>query len=148
MVRTACTLRWLPRHLLMVAAATALSLLGRWQWDVSQSQRGGLQNLLYAFQWWAMAAMVIYGWWRLLHDEAHPRASAESDVETSGPAVWATTADVDDLWALRPAGPLDAQPAPGDARTIETEDDRELAEYNDYLARLSRRAERTGRSSH
>ena len=54
----------------MLVLVAVLSLLGRWQWDVSQSARGGLQNFLYAFQWWFIAMMVIYGWWRLLHDEA------------------------------------------------------------------------------
>ena len=54
-VRTAFRLRWLPRHVLALVLIAALILLGRWQWDVSESPRGGLQNLLYAFQWWAMA---------------------------------------------------------------------------------------------
>ncbi len=59
--------------MLALVLIAALILLGRWQWDVSESSRGGLQNLLYAFQWWAMAAMVVYGWWRLLRDDAYGR---------------------------------------------------------------------------
>ena len=93
-VRTAFRLRWLPRHVLALVLIAALILLGRWQWDVSESQRGGLQNLLYAFQWWAMAAMVVYGWWRLLRDDAtadqRPASTTARRVVTPDDAAWDT----------------------------------------------------------
>lgn len=132
MVRTAFRLRWLPRHVLMVALVAAVCMLGRWQWDVSESARGGLQNLLYAFQWWAMALIVIYGWWRLLRDDAYPRSEpgppAVAAVAVSEPA--ATTDD----W------PNQLQPASHTA--ADDESDPELDDYNDYLAWLNARSQR------
>jgi len=107
-----------------VILIAALSLLGRWQWDVSYSERGSLQNLLYAFQWWVMAAMVGYAWWRLLHDDAHGRTQ---------PAVNAPTTADDAGW------PTPTASMPPNA-TLEPDD--ELDEYNAYLAQLNARSER------
>jgi hypothetical protein len=120
----------------MLVLVTVLSLLGRWQWDVSQSARGGLQNFLYAFQWWFIAMMVIYGWWRLLHDEAVKK-------HASPPAEPAASAGLtgrgDDSWHTRrsTAELIEAQLAEADDG-----DDDGLAEYNEYLARLNARAQR------
>jgi DNA-binding transcriptional regulator of glucitol operon len=136
-VRTAFRLRWLPRHALALVLIAALILLGRWQWDVSESQRGGLQNLLYAFQWWAMAGMVVYGWWRLLRDDAYGRPVAHV-----APAQSAVALAADAEWDFPQFGRPDAFAS----LTAQTADDRdldpELADYNDYLTRLSARSER------
>jgi hypothetical protein len=137
-VRTAFRLRWLPRHVLALVLIAALILLGRWQWDVSESPRGGLQNLLYAFQWWAMAGMVVYGWWRLLRDDVYGRPAAglttARRVMTPDDSSW-------DTFDIAPSG-IDAFAS----LTPQTADDRdpdpELADYNDYLARLNARSER------
>ncbi len=115
----------MPRHVLAVILIAALSLLGRWQWDVSYSERGSLQNLLYAFQWWAMAAMVGYAWWRLLHDDAHGRKPRLAKVASTADAAWPT-----------------ANPAASMAGTSTLEPDDELDEYNAYLAQLNARSER------
>ena len=136
MVRTAFRARWLPRHVLAVILIAALSLLGRWQWDVSYSERGSLQNLLYAFQWWVMAAMIGYAWWRLLHDDAHgrtPRLAKTAPADTNrsdtnrsaDDAAWPTT-----------------NPAASMAADAAFEPDDELDEYNAYLAQLNARSER------
>jgi hypothetical protein len=135
-VRTAFRLRWLPRHVLALVLIAALILLGRWQWDVSESQRGGLQNLLYAFQWWAMAGMVVYGWWRLLRDDAYGRPAAglttAHRVMTADDSSWdifdITTPGTDAFASLK-------------AQTAD-DPDPELADYNDYLSRLNARSER------
>ncbi len=132
-MRMAFTLRWLPRHIAMLVIVAAFSLLGRWQWDVSYSARGGLQNLLYAFQWWAMAAIVIYGWWRLLHDAVHGRpAPKPASVLTADDATWTTPGR-----ALPSSELAAAQLANG----VPDETDEELARYNEYLAALNRRAQ-------
>lgn len=135
-LRTAFRLRWLPRHALAIVLIAALILLGRWQWDVSESSRGTLQNLLYAFQWWAMALMVVYGWWRLLRDDAYGRPQAQ--IAPARGVLGAAEAGRE----YRDFGALDAIAS----LTAQTDDDREpdpeLAEYNDYLARLNTRAER------
>ena len=135
-VRTAFRLRWLPRHVLALVLIAALILLGRWQWDVSESPRGGLQNLLYAFQWWAMAAMVVYGWWRLLRDDAYGRPAARVATARN------TVSVADGGWDFPQFGDTDSFAS----LTPQTADDRdpdpELAEYNDYLTRLNARSER------
>jgi DNA-binding transcriptional regulator of glucitol operon len=126
----AFTLRWLPRHLAMLIIVAAFSLLGRWQWDVSNSARGGLQNLLYALQWWTMAAIIIYGWWRLLHDAVHGRPEPKLPVAT-GASAWPHHRP------LPSSELIDAQLANEEP----DETDEELARYNEYLASLNRRAE-------
>ena len=132
-MRMALTLRWFPRHLAMLVIVTAFSLLGRWQWDVSNSQRGGLQNLLYAFQWWAMAAIVIYGWWRLLHDAVHGRPAPKQPVVTTPhDAAWAVPVRAGTSSEV-------VETAVADDQLDET--DEELARYNEYLASLNRRAQ-------
>jgi hypothetical protein len=123
---------------LALVLIAALILLGRWQWDVSESQRGGLQNLLYAFQWWAMAAMVVYGWWRLLRDDTYGRPTADLTtarrVMTPDEGSWDTfdldPSGIDSFASLTPQTADDRDPDP------------ELAEYNDYLTRLNARSER------
>lgn len=141
--RMALRARWLPRHLAMLVIVTAFSLLGRWQWDVSESQRGGLQNFLYAFQWWFMAGMVIYGWWRLLHDDVHGRRHADPVAATpTGPSL--VTADDGAAWPaiarrVSTAELIDAQLAAAE----DDDTDEELARYNEYLASLNRRSEPT-----
>lgn len=136
----AFTLRWIPRHLAMLIIVTAFSLLGRWQWDVSNSARGGLQNWLYAFQWWVMAAIVIYGWWRLLHDDVHGRPApkpapaplaADSSWTATRAATWTTPGR-----RVASSELIDAQLAQEPDET-----DEELARYNEYLAALNRRAQ-------
>jgi hypothetical protein len=135
-VRTAFRLRWLPRHVLALVLIAALILLGRWQWDVSESSRGGLQNLLYAFQWWAGACMVVYGWWRLLRDDTYGRPAPRIATPRT------TVAVADGGWDFPQFGETDAFAS----LTAQTDDDRdpdpELAEYNDYLTRLNARSER------
>ncbi|MCL6551088.1 MAG: hypothetical protein K6T37_08770 [Acidothermus cellulolyticus] len=139
-LRTALRPRWWPRHLLLVVIVAGFCFLGHWQWDVSVSPRGSLQNTLYAFQWWAMALIVIYGWWRLLYEEAHPErrprpagGAGEPPGIPSGhpptPAAPAEAATDGGTWMF---------PVPN---APDEEDDEELAAYNAYLARLNARAD-------
>ena len=133
MLRTALRPRWLLRHVLAVVLIAALILLGRWQWDVSESQRGSLQNLLYAFQWWAMALMVAYGWWRLLRDDAYGRSAPNLTTVKA-----ALNADDAGWHSFGLDGSLSAEAQAAQDR----ESDPELADYNDYLSRLNTRAQR------
>jgi hypothetical protein len=137
------------RHVLALLGVAGLALLGRWQWDVSGSGRGGLQNLLYAIQWWAVAGGVIYGWWRLLRDDAlgHRAGGSPGQAPAASEAGRANSlpGDDDDAWGQH-ADPstselIDAQLAtPDDTATGAAED--ELAQYNRYLAWLNARSER------
>ena len=125
--------------MLVLVLIAALILLGRWQWDVSESQRGSLQNLLYAFQWWAMALMVGYGWWRLLRDDAYgrpePKLSTIKAVLNADDAGWQS-------FGLGPAGASGGALSAEAQTAQDRESDPELADYNDYLSRLNARAER------
>jgi hypothetical protein len=135
-VRTAFRLRWLPRHVLALVLIAALILLGRWQWDVSETQRGGLQNLLYAFQWWAMAGMVVYGWWRLLRDDAFGRPPPRVAPVRSSVAV------ADGGWDFPQFDETDSFASLSPQTADDRDPDPELADYNDYLSRLNARSER------
>jgi hypothetical protein len=80
-----------------------------------------------------MAAIVIYGWWRLLHDAVHGRPIPKpAPALTADDAPWAT-ADR----RLASSDLIDAQLANDEP----DETDEELARYNEYLASLNRRAE-------
>jgi hypothetical protein len=133
----------------MLVLVATMSLLGRWQWDVSASQRGGLQNLLYAIQWWFMAGMIVYGWWRLLHDDAHrPKQALAQTIATPAAANGAGAVVVhsvgdDDGWVSRASTSelIDAQLATPDTETAAGETDEDLARYNEYLAWLNQRAQ-------
>jgi hypothetical protein len=144
-LRTALRARWLPRHLLAIAVIVAFVFLGRWQWNVSQEQRGGLQNLLYAFEWWAFAVIVVYGWWRLLRDDASGRRPSTA-VQPPNPRLSTAADDDDDSWAWTGAGIGHAAAVSGVLGTESGADgdetDGELADYNRYLAWLNARSER------
>jgi DNA-binding transcriptional regulator of glucitol operon len=136
-------LRWYPRHLLALVLFAGMILLGRWQWDVAQSQRGGLQNLLYSFQWWALGLVVVYGWWRLLRDDTYGRpAPGEADriAATPSPAL------VDDDWTPASTASVDLidQQFATLVESGETDAvDDEMLEYNKYLEKLNKRSERS-----
>lgn len=137
-LRTAFRPRWLPRHVLATLLIAALAFLGRWQWDVSSSERGSLQNVLYAFQWWAMAIMVGYAWWRLLRDDTYGRPAPKAK------ATSARTIADDATWAVgdpQPTTLSDAQALLTEA-AAERESDPELDDYNRYLSWLNTRSER------
>jgi DNA-binding transcriptional regulator of glucitol operon len=136
-------LRWYPRHLLTIVLVAAMVLLGRWQWDVAQSERGGLQNLLYAFQWWALGLVILYGWWRLLRDDTYGRpAPGEADRVAAAPSP----ALVDDDWAplsTSSADLIELQLMNLSATGESDDTDDEMREYNRYLDKLNKRSERT-----
>lgn len=55
--------------------------------DAEVSWTTGLQNLSYAWQWWAFAAFVIFMWWRMSHDVvASHRARRETESGPTGSA--------------------------------------------------------------
>jgi hypothetical protein len=140
-LRTAFRARWLPRHVLALLAISGLVLLGRWQWDVSESQRGGLQNLLYALQWWAMALMVGYGWWRLLGDDAHGVTARRTTAAIGSWAAETAETPADDAsWSAYDRSGSDRLGAGPTAEDAES--DRELEDYNRYLSWLNARSER------
>jgi DNA-binding transcriptional regulator of glucitol operon len=143
--------KWWGRHLLVVLAMTVCAFLGRWQWDKAMYGSGDLINLGYGLQWWSFAAIILFGWYRLVRDTLHPRPLTDEEyAEAEG------FTDFDQAETFDPTGELDrpavlrSAPAPrvlrASRRPVEDPgepDDPELAAYNAYLARLSARAGRS-----
>jgi DNA-binding transcriptional regulator of glucitol operon len=123
--------RWFAWHLLCLALIVTMVLLGRWQLVVSDEKGFNVRNFGYALQWWAFCVFVAWMWWRVLRDHAGPKTAGEEAQAT-------------------PAAPAPAESEPVAYRRYvmpkvqaDTQDDPELAAYNDYLAHL---AERSGDS--
>jgi hypothetical protein len=140
-LRTALRPRWFPRHLLAIVVIVGFVFLGRWQWNVSQEQRGGLQNLLYAFEWWAFAIIVVYGWWRLLRDDASGRQPVTS-IRPPSPRLSTADDEDEDAWAAAGSGHARSASDVVETQPDADETDNELADYNRYLAWLNSRSER------
>ncbi len=106
----------------MVGLVAATVLLGRWQWSRGTAATGSGRNIVYAFQWWVFAVVVVYGWWRLMREELRPPEAADD--------ARAARAALDD-WAALVRRPATL------ALDVEAEPDPELAEYNERLAWLN-----------
>ena len=113
--------RWLAGHVLVLAAAFVMTLLGRWQMVVSESKHFDLQNFGYALQWWAFSVFAIGFWLRILRDQG--RARAGLDVKKPEPRVVR-----EQVVAYRRYVMPNRETAT---------DDPELARYNAYLAGLA-----------
>jgi hypothetical protein len=138
--RFALAPRWLALHLLVIAMAVAMVLLGRWQLDVSNAKHFSLQNFGYALQWWAFTVFALFLWVRLVRDAANARQGQ----------ITATTGDSSLTPSTGSAGSSpsadrtpSADPAPGYRRyvmprvTDAAPTDDVHAAYNAYLAGLS-----------
>jgi cytochrome oxidase assembly protein ShyY1 len=113
--------RWLLGHVVVLAAAVAMALLGHWQLTVSESKGFNIQNFGYTLQWWAFSIAAVFIWVRMIRDHARP-ASQQSQPATPEP-------ERDEPVAYRRyVMPTDVDAA-GDA---------ELSRYNAYLRSLDR----------
>jgi DNA-binding transcriptional regulator of glucitol operon len=128
-LRSYLTPGWLLFHLVTLALAVTMVLLGRWQLDVSDSKHFSLQNFGYAIQWWAFTAFALVMWARIVRDRGRAERPASQRAEP----------------AEQPHSEVPyrryVMPSSSDAGAHA---DPELAAYNDYLARLARRGEGTG----
>lgn len=115
--------KWWGRHLVALVAITACAFLGRWQWDKAMWGSGDLVNLGYGLQWWSFAAVIVYGWFRLVREDLHPQPASPDPSGAQESEATASPAFV----RPRPAPPA-------------LDDDPELAAYNAYLAQLSARS--------
>jgi hypothetical protein len=123
---------WLSRRaiklhvviLIVVPGFLALCL-----WQVDRALGGNTLSWAYVFEWPLFAGYAIYMWWRFVHEAA----------EDGSPPATAGTA---------PGGPAAAADGatPGTEETPqELEEDKEMAAYNEYLARLAERDKASGR---
>lgn len=101
--------------LVCLGAAGCLALAW-WQWTRYESASGTFQNLGYALQWPMFAGFCFYAYYKFVRYEDAPPERPNGDI-TEIPA------------GLLPERP---QAEAGDA------DDRELSEYNAYLAELAK----------
>jgi DNA-binding transcriptional regulator of glucitol operon len=110
---------WLLGHVVVLATAVAMVLLGRWQLDVSDSKGFDLQNFGYALQWWAFSITGVVVWTRVIRDRAHPKSQPSQAPEPK---------------------PLAHEPVAYRRyvmpTAVESSDDPELSRYNDYLRSL------------
>jgi DNA-binding transcriptional regulator of glucitol operon len=122
-VRRVFAPRWLALHLLVIAMAVTMVLLGRWQWRVAHVKHGALQNYSYAFQWWLFTVFAFLMWARVLRDALRDRpppelAASDAQREASAPVAYRRYV-----------------PPQVDRLAV---DDPERAAYNAYLAGLAR----------
>jgi len=120
--RFAAKPQWLAGHLLVLAAFVTMVLLGRWQLDVSNSKHFNIQNFGYALQWWIFSLATLWGYSKILRDNA----SAPADTAEAAPPVRSEPEPV----AYRRYIPPQAADRDG------TDADELLTSYNAYLASL------------
>ena len=136
--------RWLLGHLIVLAIAVAMTLLGRWQLDVSDSKHFDWQNFGYALQWWAFTVFGLFMWVRIM--QHHVKPPEQKTVSTG--LVLASRGGVARLGSVELAVP---DTAPGEEPVVyrgyvmpqvadgqlRGEDDPFHDSYNDYLWQLS-----------
>lgn len=134
------TPRWLGWHLFAVVAVIGMIWLGDWQFRRAES--GNLLSWAYTFEWPVFAIFGVVFWIKTVRDELHPAADGDGL-----PKEVQLPAGVRSWTGAGSAGAVMA--GPGAAAADQSDDDRradtELAEYNAYLARLSKEARGHGR---
>jgi hypothetical protein len=121
------TPRWLSWHLFAVAAFTGMLWLGDWQFRRAMAGNG--LSWAYTFEWPVFAIFGAVFWVKTVRDELRPAKPAER-AKVVLPAGAAGDG----------AAAADGAPQPGQGEDADGgENDVELAEYNAYLAMLSRK---------
>lgn len=119
--------KWWAGHVIVTLLAALFCRLGWWQFDRSKTPTGSIQNFGYALQWPIFAAVLVYGWFRLVREESHEESRDESPAVGRRPGTTAL--------------PFRPDPAARAAARRQAEDaaaqDEELSAYNRYLAELA-----------
>lgn len=117
-------------HVVVLAVAVTMVLLGRWQLGVSEHRGFSLQNFGYALQWWAFTGAALFLWVRVIRDRARPDKADHTPEQPAQQTAEHTAAGT----TTEAAPPVDyrryVMPT-----SVET-DDPELARYNAYLRSL------------
>lgn len=129
--RVLFTPRWLSWHAFAVLAFAGMLWLGDWQFR--RAIAGNTLSWAYTFEWPIFAIFGAVFWVKTVKDELHP-AKPPAAAEVILPAG-ARSADQPDRAGEQPAG---------DEQASEL-GDLELAEYNAYLAMLSKEVKRHGK---
>jgi hypothetical protein len=118
---------WFALHVLAVALAVTMVLLGRWQLHVSESKGFDIQNFGYSIQWWLFAACTLALWGRILRDQARRERPAGGPADAVTEPAPAPTA----------AEPVTYRRYVMPTTSTERDDDPVHSAYNDYLAWLN-----------
>jgi hypothetical protein len=138
--RVLVTPRWISWHLFAVAAVIGMIWLGDWQ--LRRALSGNILSWAYTFEWPIFAVFGVVFWIKTVRDELRPRDATEAEADEIELPASARA-------AARPGGGWDVQAT--DVRPEDTAvadagpEDTELAEYNAYLARLSKEARGHGK---
>ena len=137
--------RWIWRTPRAIAMHTTMlvvvpGFVALFWWQVQRVRQGNALSWAYVFEWPFFIAYAVYMWWKLVHEQDVPVASAGSAV----PAASASGASAVGRPSAEgaPADALVEQPLPNTARPAtpgddgRDRDDEELAAYNRYLAEL------------
>ncbi len=137
--------RWLGWHLFAVAAVAGMCWLGDWQFR--RAMAGNTLSWAYTFEWPIFAIFGVVFWVKTIKDELRPAADGAQASEVvlpagakPGPGQGTELAEAASAGDGRGAGG-----GRGGAGAGDRQDDRELAEYNAYLAKLSREVKGHGR---
>jgi len=139
--RVLLTPRWLSWHLFAVAAVAGMIWLGDWQ--LRRALAGNSLSWAYTFEWPVFAIFGVVFWVKTVRDELQPaRQGGGQPSEIALPAgAWRAG-------STGPAGTWQAgtgQAESGQMPAADEPADRELAEYNAYLAKLSSQVKGHGR---
>jgi len=105
-------------HVILVVLIPTFILLFLWQ--VRRATSGNTLSWAYVFEWPFFLAYAVYMWWRLVHEPTAERPGAAGGAAAGRAAA--------------PTGGADGRPDEDTAGT--SEQDRDLAAYNRYLAEL------------
>lgn len=125
--RFALSPKWVIGHLVVLAVAVTMTLLGHWQLAVSDRKHFAPQNFGYALQWWAFTIFGLAMWIRVLRDHRRSRGERAGE-QPAAPAQ----APVESPVGYRRY----VMPSSGESNVAV---DDTHADYNAYLAQLHER---------
>lgn len=111
---------WLGWHLLMIVLVLGMLALGDWQFR--RAEAGNALSWAYTFEWPIFAGFVVVFWAKTIRDEFRPPTSPEQAYPAG---------------AGLPVGAMATRSEAASGEDWDEAEDRELAEYNAYLARLT-----------
>jgi hypothetical protein len=138
--RILLTPRWIGWHLFAVAAVVSMTWLGDWQFR--RAEAGNLLSWAYTFEWPIFAVFGVVFWIKTVRDELKPPDSDRQAPEIQLPAGIGSAVR---SGAAARAGPGAAGLAEDSPDSDDPLAETQLAEYNAYLAKLSKAASGHGR---
>jgi hypothetical protein len=139
--RVLVTPRWLSWHAFAVVAFAGMWWLGDWQFR--RAMAGNSLSWAYTFEWPIFAIFGAVFWVKTVRDELKPaKPTPAASISLPARARIPGQADGDDARADAGAGQYGGL---ADGDQADEPGDEELAEYNAYLAMLSKEVKRHGK---